>query len=342
MARARRGFVTGGTWCVDLNKMIDYWPPEDSIAEIHEIDLKGGGSASNLAIDMKKLDPAMPVETIGIVGDDENGRFLLAHADSFGIDRRQIAVTRELPTQFTDCFGSRRTGRRTHLYHPGAAALLTPDHFDFAQTSGRIFHLGLPGVHRLLDAPWQGEANGWVAVLKKAKAAGLNTNFELVMIEPQRLAGILHPCLPHLDTLVANDWEIGALAGEATYREGVTDIPACLRAARQVLTRGSMALVVVHFPKGAIAMTRDGTATEHPSVRVPQSAIVGANGAGDAFAAGMLYGLHEDWSLERCLALAHAVAAASLRGASTTNTVESWQGCLQLAERWGWNEWPDQ
>ena len=340
MATTRRGFVTGGTWCVDLNKMIDFWPPEDSIAEIREIDLKGGGSASNLAIDMKKLDPAMPVETIGIVGDDENGRFLLAHADSFGIDRRQIAVTRELPTQFTDCFGSRRTGRRTHLYHPGAAALLTPDHFDFAQTSGRIFHLGLPGVHRLLDAPWQGEANGWVAVLKKAKAAGLSTNFELVMIEPQRLAGILHPCLPHLDTLVANDWEVGALSGESTYREGVTDIAACLRAARQVLTRGSMALVVVHFPKGAIAVTRDDLVAQHPSVRVPQSAIVGANGAGDAFAAGMLYGLHEDWSLERCLALAHAVAAASLRGASTTNTVESWQGCLQLTGRWGWNEWP--
>ncbi|HJT12288.1 MAG TPA: carbohydrate kinase family protein, partial [Dongiaceae bacterium] len=63
---ARRGFVTGGTWCVDLNKMIDFWPPEDSIAEIHQIDVRGGGSGSNLAIDMKKLDPAMPVETIGI------------------------------------------------------------------------------------------------------------------------------------------------------------------------------------------------------------------------------------------------------------------------------------
>ncbi|HEY3149700.1 MAG TPA: PfkB family carbohydrate kinase, partial [Dongiaceae bacterium] len=269
MANTRRGFVTGGTWCVDLNKMIDFWPPEDSIAEIREIDLKGGGSGSNLAIDMKKLDPAMPVETIGIVGDDENGRFLLNHADSFGIDRRQIAVTKELPTQFTDCFGSRKTGRRTHIFYPGAAALLTPDHFNFAQTSGRIFHLGLPGVHKLLDAPWQSDPNGWVTVLKKARAAGMTTNFELVMIEPQRLAGILHPCLPHLDYLVVNDWEIGALAGKATYQEGVTDIAACLEAARHVLTLGSMSLVVVHFPKGALAVARDGTVVRKPSVRVP-------------------------------------------------------------------------
>jgi sugar/nucleoside kinase (ribokinase family) len=342
MANTRRGFITGGTWCVDLNKMIDFWPPEDSIAEIREIDLKGGGSGSNLAIDIKKIDPAMPVETIGIVGDDENGRFLLSHADSFGIDRRQMAVTKELPTQFTDCFGSRRTGRRTHIYYPGAAALLTPDHFQFAETSGRIFHLGLPGIHRLLDAPWQGDANGWVTILKKAKAAGLTTNFELVMIEPQRLAGIIRPCLPYLDYLVVNDWEIGALADERTYEEGITNIAACLKAARHVLTLGSMTLVVVHFPKGAIAVARDGAVTRRPSVRVPQSAIVGANGAGDAFAAGMLYGLHEGWEVERCLSLAHASAAASLRGASTTGTVESWQTCLQLAEDWGWNEWPAQ
>ena len=341
MAGARRGFVTGGTWCVDLNKMIDFWPPEDSIAEIRQIDMRGGGSASNLAIDMKKLDPAMPVETIGIVGDDENGRFLLSHADSFGIDRRQIAVTRELPTQFTDCFGSRKTGRRTHIFYPGAAALLTPDHFDFSKTSGRIFHLGLPGVHQLLDAPWRGDANGWVTLLKNAKAAGLSTNFELVMIEPERLAGILRPCLPHLDYLVVNDWEIGALAGEQTYHEGATDIAACQKAARHVLTLGSMGLVVVHFPKGAIAVARDGSVTRQPSVKVPQAAVVSANGAGDAFAAGMLYGLHEGWNVGRCLMLAHASAAASLRGASTTDTVEAWQTCLQLAEGWGWNAWPE-
>ena len=342
MGVTRRGFITGGTWCVDLNKMIDFWPPEDSIAEIHEIDLRGGGSASNLAIDMKKLDPEMPVETIGIVGDDENGRFLLSHADSFGIDRRQMTVTKELPTQFTDCFGSKRTGRRTHIYYAGAAALLTPDHFDFSRTSGRIFHLGLPGIHRVLDTAWQGDANGWVTVLKKAKAAGLTTNFELVMIEPRRLAAIIRPCLPHLDYLIVNDWEIGALAHEKTYNEGTTDIAACLKAARHVLTQGTIGLVVVHFPKGALAVTRDGTVTQQPSVRVPQSAVVGANGAGDAFAAGMLYGLHEGWGVQRCLALAHATAAASLRGASTTGTVEKWQLCLQLAENWGWNEWPAQ
>ena len=51
----------------------------------------------------------------------------------------------------------------------------------------------------------------------------------------------------------------------------------------------------------------------------------GANGAGDAFAAGFLYGYHQGWSLDELVALAHAAAAASLRAISTTGSLEPWQ-----------------
>ena len=338
MTDGRSGIVTGGTWCIDRNKMIDFWPSEDAAVEIHQLDTQGGGSGCNLAIDMKKLDPALPVATIGLVGDDEDGRFLIAQADHYGIDRRRLAVTRDAPTQFTDAFGSRRTGRRTHLYYQGAARLLTPDHFDFADVTARILHLGLPGVHEIMDGPWQGEANGWAAVLKKARAAGLETNLELVSVAPERIAALARPCLPHLDLLIVNDTEIGAIAGEPTVQDGVTVVEACIRAARRVLGEGAMRLVAVHFPRGAVVVTREGVITEHPSVNVPQAEVVSANGAGDAFAAGLLYGFHEDWNTEDALALAHAAAAASLRSLSTTTGVESWRDCLALAARWGWRE----
>lgn len=94
-------------------------------------------------------------------------------------------------------------------------------------------------------------------------------------------------------------------------------------------------MVAVHFPRGGLALTRSGDLIRQPSLRVPKDAIVGANGAGDAFAAGLLYGFHEGWQPAECLALAHAAAAASLRGISTTGTVESWQTCQTLAKQWG-------
>ena len=338
MTDARKGIVTGGTWCIDRNKMIDFWPSEDAAVEIHLLDIQGGGSGCNLAIDMKKLDPTLAVATIGLVGDDEDGRFLIAQADRYGIDRRQLAITRDAPTQFTDAFGSRRSGRRTHLYYQGTARLLTPDFFDFTDVTARILHLGLPGVHGIMDAPWRGEANGWAAVLMKARAAGLKTNLELVSVAPERIAALARPCLPHLDFLIVNDTEIGAIAGEATVEDGVTAVNACIRAARRVLGEGAMRLVAVHFPTGAVVVTREGTVIESPSVDVPKAEVVSANGAGDAFAAGLLYGLHEGWSIEDALTLAHAAAAASLRSLSTTTTVESWRDCLALAARWGWRE----
>jgi sugar/nucleoside kinase (ribokinase family) len=97
-----------------------------------------------------------------------------------------------------------------------------------------------------------------------------------------------------------------------------------------------LSLLAVHYPKGAVAMTRDGTVIEHPSVNVPQAEVVGSNGAGDCFAAGMLFGHHESWTLKQMVRLAHASSASSLRSASTTESVLPWKDCLALAEKWGW------
>lgn len=338
MSDERRGFVTGGTWCVDRNKLVEYWPGEDGLVQILAVEQRGGGSACNFAGDIRRLDPAMPVATIGLVGDDADGHFLLAEADAAGIERGQLHLTAEAPTQYTDAYGSQRTGRRTHLYFEGAAALLTPAHFDFSKVQGRIFHLGLPGVHRRMDQPWGGAANGWAATLAAARAAGFLTSLELASIAPERIAAIVRPCLALLDFLIVNDREIGALAGEATTRDGRTDVDACLRAVQAVAAQGPMRLVAAHFPMGAVAVTAEGCVLRQPSLSVPEALIAGANGAGDAFAAGTLYGAHEGWDMEGALALGRAAAAASLRGVSTTGTVETWQACLALAAQWGVRE----
>ncbi len=135
-----------------------------------------------------------------------------------------------------------------------------------------------------------------------------------------------------------NDSEIGALSGIDTLPGGVTDVAACQRAARHVLENGAMDIVVVHCPVIAIAVTRDGKVFTKPSTQIPRELVAGANGAGDAFAAGMLYGVHEGWSVDDALTLAHASAAASLRSLSTTGAVEPWRKCLALANQWGWRK----
>jgi len=327
----RRGFICGGSWAVDRIKLIDQWPDQEKLARITGSERQGGGSSHNLGVDMRKLDSTMPVDAIGLLGDDSDGDFLREHARAIGIDPKQLHRTDGAATSYTDVMSVTGTGKRTFFHHAGTNDLLTPDHFDFSATTCRVLHLGLPGLHRSLDKPWKEDANGWVTILKKAKSANLDTNIELASIEGERVRRVCLPCLPHLDTLIVNDHEIGGLAATPTVRDGITDRTRCREAAQAVLEAGSMRLVAVHFPEGAICVTADGQVFESESVPVPPEEIGSTVGAGDAFSAGMLYALHEGWPTQNALELAHAVAASSLRSHTTVGSVVDVDSCLEMA-----------
>jgi sugar/nucleoside kinase (ribokinase family) len=332
----RRGVLSAGTWCVDFNKSIARWPEEDTSNEVIAIERQGGGSGFNMALDLKRLDPDFPVEAMGLVGDDELGGFLHRECDAHGVERSALRLLSGGSTMSVDAFNVQSNGRRTHFYHQGVAAEMTPDCFDFSSTRRRILHLGLPGAHKAMDRPWRDEANGWVAVLRKARVSGLLANLELMTTGAGRLAELGRPCLPHLDWLIVNDFEIGALTGRQTRgAEGSTDVAEVVRAIGDALALGSMRWAAAHFPEGAIAGARDGSRVALGSVALPASEIAGANGAGDAFAAGMLYALHEEWSIGECLRLGHACAAASMSEVSTTAGVRTVRDCLALAKTWG-------
>jgi sugar/nucleoside kinase (ribokinase family) len=201
----RRGIITAGTWCVDTNKIVDFWPAEDGLAEYGDETREGGGSACNLALDIRAFDPDLHIETIAVVGDDANGRWLRELADNSGIGTRQMHILPGERTHISDAFVSTATRRRTHIHRQGVAASLSPTHFDFSATTGKFLHLGLPGCHRMLDESDEADGNGWVTILRAAHAAGIRTNLELASVTPSTLRRIVLPCLPHLDTLIIND-----------------------------------------------------------------------------------------------------------------------------------------
>jgi sugar/nucleoside kinase (ribokinase family) len=102
-----------------------------------------------------------------------------------------------------------------------------------------------------------------------------------------------------------------------------------------LLQEGVRELVVVHFPEGAFARTRKGEDFWQPSLKLPPKYIAGTAGAGDAFCAGVLYGLHEGWDLQQCLLTGVCIAAASLSDATCTTGVNSLKHSLALAKKFG-------
>ena len=332
MSADRHGIISAGTWAFDRIKLVDAWPQEEHLAKILSTDMQGGGSGHNLAVDIRKLDATLPVETIGLLGTDPDGDFLINSAKEAGVDVTQLQQIDSDRTSFTDVISDKQTGKRTFFHYTGTNDLLSPEHFNFDNSHGKILHLGLLGVHKTMDSPWLDFDNGWQAVLASAKAKGIATNLELVSISEEQIQALALPCLAHLDSLIINEYELSALSGiKLTGDSGEVSTGACVKAANLLFDKGSMSLVVVHYPQSAVAVTNTGQVIVKPSFTVHASWIKSAVGAGDAFAAGMLYGIHEEWSLETALELGHACAAASLRAATTVGSVESVAKCLKFA-----------
>lgn len=329
----KRGFICAGCWTADRIKIVDRWPAEEELATIEGIDQQGGGSAHNVGIDIRKLDSTMPVATVGMLGNDADGDFLFNQATEYQIDTTLLRRTEKKVTSYTDVITVGNTGRRTFFHHPGANDLLMPSHFSFYNHTAKILHLGLLSIHALMDASTSDGDNGWSEVLRQAQAQSILTSIEMVSIDQVRNRELVTPCLPFIDYLIVNDHEIGAIADIATLHNGQTRVQLCIDAAYKVLALGKMKSVTVHFPAGAICVTRDGELYEASAYSVPQTYIKGSVGAGDAFVAGFLYAMHEDWPIKSALTLAHAVAAVSLGSPTTVGSIESVIRCGEIAQQ---------
>lgn len=104
-------------------------------------------------------------------------------------------------------------------------------------------------------------------------------------------------------------------------------------APRNLINQGVQGWVIIHFPEAVYAYNKSGQGIWQLSLRVPP-------GAGDALAAGVLRGLHEDRPMADCLHLGVCVAASSLYHASCSEGVQPEADCLGLARRLGYNLFP--
>lgn len=340
----RRGVLCAGGIIVDVGKVIDAYPPLDRLAIIESITRSTGGAALNMAVDLRRLGADFPVALAGVVGDDPNGAFVREACAALGIDDAWVRTVPDAATAFTDVMVERVGGRRTFFHHSGAFGAFHLGPEDVAAGTARILHAGTPGIFARMDAPLadgRGGAtggNGWSALLAAAQAAGMHTNLEMATLSPERNREVVGPCLPFLDSIIVNELEAGALTG-VEAPAGEADAPVAWEAleamALGLLERGVRRLAVIHVPGGGVAAAPGGRIWRQGSVRVPRDEVVSTTGAGDAFAAGILVGIHEGWPVERSLHLGAAAAAACIRAAGTSDGILDADRCLRAAERDG-------
>jgi sugar/nucleoside kinase (ribokinase family) len=215
---------------------------------------------------------------LGAVGNDENGRRLQTELRRRGVDLAHLII-REAATRYAVILVEEGSGERIVMWRRDPRLDVDPGELTADAVAGaRVVHVD--------GTDLQGSIA--VARLARATAATVTCDIDTVTARtPELLAEVTIPILAE---------------GVAAQLTGIAEIEPALRAMR----RGHDGLLVVTLgDRGAAAL--DGDRFIHAAA-VPVTAV-DTTGAGDVFRAGFIYGLLQEWPIERRLRFANAAAA---------------------------------
>lgn len=300
----RSGIAVAGSVLVDQINDIKAYPKCGELTRIIRIEKAIGGCVPNVAVDLKKVCPDLHVQAIGKVGKDEDGSYVQETLQKERVDVTGITVDMSDRTSLTEVM-SVINGQRTFFCYPGTSSTFGYKDIDFDNLNARILHLG---YFLLLEKVDRGDG---LLILQKAKELGIKTSIDLVSENSDRYNLVL-PCLPYTDYLIINEMEAGKLAGIEPKDEHIEMI------AHKLMELGVKEKVIIHKPEFAVCLSKEGY-TVVPSYQLPKDYIKGTTGAGDAFCAGTLIGIYEEWSDREVLEFGSACAVMALGKADATS-----------------------
>lgn len=259
---------------------------------VDETTLTIGSSSVIMACGAARL--GLKVAFIGLVGDDEFGRFMLNAMQNRGLDTSACIVGAGLSTGLSVILSG--PNDRAILTYPGSIPLLQHEQID-TRIFSQARHLHVGGYFLLdnlrPDLP---------ALFAKARQNGMTTSLDTNWDPRERWD--VSAMFPHCDLFLPNETEVLCITQQSDFTAGLDQL------AGQVPT-----LAVKLGAKGGLA--REGNTTvAAPPLKVN---VIDTTGAGDSFDAGFLYGYLNHWPLEDSLQLATACGSLSTRAAGGTN-----------------------
>jgi sugar/nucleoside kinase (ribokinase family) len=235
----------------------------------------------------------LKVSFIGLVGDDQFGRFMLRAMEERGIDTSACIVDPRVPTGMSVILGG--SNDRAILTYPGTIPLLQGDQINRAMLEqARHLHVGSYFLQDNLRPELP-------EIFADARERGLTTSLDTNW-DP---AGEwdLNAVLAHVNVFFPNKNEVLLITGEDGLAEAV-----------DLLSRQVPILAVKLGVHGGLARRGKESVTA-PILPVK---VVDTTGAGDSFNAGFLFGYLNDYSLKDSLVLACACGSLSTRAAGGT------------------------
>lgn len=240
-----------------------------------------GGTTANAACAAARL--GLRVAACGRVGDDADGRFLLAENDAFGVSNAFMQVV-DQPTA-TSLIIIDQSGEKALVFAPMVREPLDEERFGGIARQTRVIY----------TMPRDLEEHRKVSQVARSQGAEIAVDIEAVVA----------PTLTHLEAILSTSDIV--FLNESGFR-ATSDEPITEATLRPLLAYGPRLVVVTLGAGGAIGVTRDGEARQ-PAFAVD---MVDATGAGDCFNAAFLAADLRGKPLGEALAFACAAAAISV------------------------------
>lgn len=306
MSQSETKVVTVGIHIVDiLGRPVAAVPDGQGIALLDEIRMTVAGTAAGTAIDMARL--GLNVATIGAIGDDELGAWLIHKMSSEGVEIGGLTTIDSVPTSAT-MLPIRPNGERPALHVKGANAHFGLQHIDWDLIeSANYVHVG--GTC-LLDS-FDGEPTA--EVLRRAQASGAVTSLDMLGMPDADFDHLFGPCLPHLDYFLPNEDDIVMVSGRPDQDDAIA----------WLIDHGVGAVVVTIGAEGARYVAANGDTASVPAHPIE---VVDTTGCGDAFSAGFICGLVEGRSPEDAMKVGVASGSAVATGLGSDAGVTSRAG----------------
>lgn len=331
----KRGIAIAGNIITDIVKTIDSYPKAGMMSYVTDTQFAVGGCVPNTAIDLTKIDQSIPVYALGKVGADENGRFIVSQLLKNGVSVDGISYSSNTTTSFCDVM-SMPTGERTFFHKKGANAEFSPEDINLDTLCCDILHIGYILLLDAFDKPHKQYGTVMAEFLHRVQQAGIKTSVDVVSNSTEDFGKTVIPALKYCNFAIMNEIECCSIWKLDAYDiEGNIDINNVRTCMQKMADCGVKDKVIVHSKTCSFVLNaQTGEFTQVHSLRIPSEMIKGSVGAGDAFCAGCLYGIYNNFSDRQLLEFASSAAACSLFAANSTDGMRTKTEIMAILERY--------
>ncbi len=316
---------------VDTIYTINCYPKIGELAFVEDkVARSTGGAVCNVIADLARLDKTLPLTALGVIGNDENGEFILGSLSEYkNIDLSQIV--REGTSSFSAVMSDLSSKQRTFFHAKGSNAVFSEKHIDWSRLEISLLHIGYLLLLDELDKHDEEFGTKMARLLASAKKNGIKTSVDMVSDSNSRYGAIVPPALKYTDYCIINEMEAQCLTGLVLRAESGIDEDNILSALHAIRDMGVSSWAIIHAPEGGYGLDcASGEFVKLKSLRLPEGYIKGTNGAGDAFCAGVLYAAYMEKSLKEALELGTGCAACSLSEPGGTEGLCSYEDVMKL------------